>query len=220
MQGRFVVIFEMRRNQTIALEGVAHLGGLAAQRADPIRIRGLSHCLGRAFVINDEGRRRKDKVARRMIGMDFGINYHANRKCGQLPDRRLHLPGIGRSLARVYNDHALFGKNDAGIRIHLPRRLHVDPFLDFPKMRAKVLCPHRRAGKRDVDHQNKDSCSSERHNSSWLNCADRIKISQRRIGSLSPEFGLPVFTSNIRPPSSGVKKNNGKRARSGAHAEI
>src|SRR5947207_2636147 len=50
----------------------------------------------------------------------------------------------------------------------LPRRLHVDPFLDFPKMRAKVLCPHRRGTKREGGHKDKDSCSFKRHNSSWL----------------------------------------------------
>src|SRR5205823_5447116 len=46
IESRLVLIFNVRRDQTISLDRLAHLRRLAAESARPIRVRGLSHRVG------------------------------------------------------------------------------------------------------------------------------------------------------------------------------
>jgi len=83
------------------------------------------------------------EVARRVIGMHFSVDDDANRQRRERPDGLHHRSGIDRRVAAVDNDHTLFGEDDARSRVHLTRRLDVDPFFDLTKLGTQFLRPCR-----------------------------------------------------------------------------
>jgi len=77
-------------------------------------------------VGNDDGGRRKDKVARRMIGMRFSIDEKANRQRRKLFDRGQYGSGVRRVMAAVNKNDSFLGQNNSTIGIQFLSDIDID----------------------------------------------------------------------------------------------
>src|SRR5438067_659708 len=99
----------------------------------------IFHRLGRPFVGNDDGGRRKDKVARRMIGMRFSIDEKANRQGRKLFDRGQYGSGVRRVMAAVNKNDSFLGQNNSTIGIQFLSDIDIDAVFKLLNLRPEIL---------------------------------------------------------------------------------
>ena len=94
-------------------------------------------------------------MARRMVGMRFGIDEEPHRHWGELLDGVEDGPRIGRRMSAVDQHDPVLGENDAGIGIEVLANIDVNAVGKLPNLRPEIL---RKCGRACYKSDERDQC--------------------------------------------------------------